>query len=91
MKRVTYLKSSSGKPWGDYMKDIIRDLNFNEVTVTFSGSDLLLMRFLREYFYETAENAYKCNDNDVLITDVEIFKYKRSVYKLCELLEAIGE
>lgn len=91
MKRVICLKSSSGKPWGDYMKDIKRDIKWNEVTVTFSGSDLLLMRFLREYFYETAENARKCNDNDVLIMDTEIFKYKRLVYKLCELLEAIGE
>lgn len=91
MKRVIYLKSSSGKLWGDYMKNIKRDPKWNEVTVTFSGSDLLLMRFLREYFYETAENACKCNNNDVLITDAEIFKYKRSIYKLCELLAAIGE
>lgn len=91
MKRVICLKSSSGKLWGDYMKEIKRDIQRNEVTVTFSYSDLQLMRFLREYFYETAENAYKCNDNDVLIMDAEISKYHRSVYELCKLLAAIGE
>lgn len=91
MKPVIYLKNSSGKQWGDYMKNIILDPIWNEVTVTFSGSDRELMRFLREYFHKTVENAHKCNDNDVLITDTEIYMYKKSVYELCELLAAIGE
>lgn len=89
MKRVIFLKSSSGKLWGDSMKVINEDLKRNSITVEFNGSDRLLMKILHDFFYETAENAYKCNYNDVLIMNAEIFKYKRSVYKLCELLDAI--
>lgn len=91
MKRVIFLKSSSGKLWGDDM--IIKNIDpiWNKATVEFSGSDRDLLRFLHDYFYETAENAHMCNDNDVLIMNTEIFTYKRSVYKLCEMLDAIGE
>lgn len=91
MKRVICLKSSSGKPWGDDMIIKNEDLIWNKVTVEFSGSDRELLKFLHDFFYETAENAYKCNNNDVLIMNTDIFKYKRSVYKLCELLDVIGE
>lgn len=73
------------------MKIVSKDIKWNSVTVEFDGSDRLLMKFLHDFFYDTAENAHKCNDNDVLIMNAEIFKYKRSVYKLCELLDVIGK